>query len=281
MRKVHVATVGVNRSLSRTAASLEREIVRPLSSGMLFHPTFSLTLITPPSGVIDNPHSGERGKPETDIPDPLASWPLTVCEQESTESSSSAMTAPVENLSDSWQDKVASFHNLKSFLHALHLTYYSHVLPESPDYVVFVRPDLRIEGRLWLRLRLITMMLRGRHRALAVVPSWGRHRGVNDRFAILSAEAARAYFTRSSHVDDFFSHGSDLNSEKFLAWALRTAKVSHSIYTPMRRIRLGGLPSPQDETLVTRSVFARRKDIVRARLKKKFRLLLKTMPGRG
>lgn len=278
MRRVHVAIVGVNRSLSHTAASIEREVVAPLLSSRLFSPTFSMTLITPPGGVITNPHSGENGEPETDIPAPFASWPLTGHQQEDAESSPSATPVPVNNLSDSWEDKVASFHNLKSFLHALHLTYYSHVLPQSPDYVVFVRPDLRIEGRLWLRLRLVSMMLRGKHRAHAIVPSWGRHRGVNDRFAILSADAARAYFTRVSHVDDYFSHESDLNSEKFLAWVLRGAAVSHSIYTPMRRIRLGGVSEPQDEMLITRSAFARRTDIIRARINKKLRHLRKVLP---
>lgn len=276
MRRIHVAIVGVNRSLSHTADSIIREIVRPLTSSRFFDTHVSLTLIRPPGGVIDNPRSGESGHIEQDIPEPLRSWPVTVINQEGDSGDAATERVPTGNLSDSWGDKVSSFRNLRHFLNALHVTYFSHVLPNSPDYVIMVRPDVRIDGRLWLRTRLFTMILRGGRRPQALLPSWARHRGANDRFAILSASAAAPYFTRVSHIDDFFSEGSDLNSEKFLAWVLRKTATSHSIYTPMRRIRLGGVSSPEDDALVARSALTRRADIFRARSRRKIRTIFRS-----
>lgn len=216
---------------------------------------------------------------EEGIPAPFDAWPRKIIDTTDRDARLSPSAIPVNNLSESWGDKVSSYRNLMDFLHALDITYFSQILPHAPDYVIFVRPDLRIEGRLWLRTRLMVLVLLGALGPQAMLPSWARHRGANDRFVILSAKAASNYFTRISKAHDFFATGTDLNSEKFLAWSLSNINVSHSIYTPMRRIRLGGVPDPSDDALVKRSATSRRLDISRARALKKIRRIRLTLKG--
>jgi len=273
---VHVAVVGLNRSLSHTHASIEREIVRPLGRSKAFCSQYSLTLITPPGGRIHNPHSGEEGLVEEDVPVPLDSWARTTVAPEAMTSAQGKPFVPVDSLCDSWQDKEANYTNLKTFLHALHTSYSTHVAPHSADLVVFIRPDVAIAGRLWLRVRLWSVFLRaGKKRLVVYLPSWGRHRGLNDRFAIMSASAAENYFTRGKVADSFFAEGVALNSEKLLAYVLSDATVSNSIYTPMPRVRLGGVYEPLDRRLLTHSVIRRRADMLRARGKRCGRRLMR------
>lgn len=51
---------------------------------------------------------------------------------------------------------------------------------------------------------------------LAHVPWWGRFGGVNDRFAILGAKAAEAYFTTFSAVDRLIFGGAPLHPETLI-----------------------------------------------------------------
>ena len=266
MPTVHVAVVGINRSLSRTHSSTTREILRPLESSRAFRARYSLTLITPPGGIITNPHSGEVGEVETAIPEPFATWPRTCVTAISPEAGDGEPPLPADSFCESWQDHELLFTHLKTFLHALDTSHKNHVAPHSPDLVIFIRPDIAIEGRLWATL------LRSRsNKPVVYLPSWGRHRGLNDRFAIMSASAAETYFTRGNIVDRFFIGGARLNSERFLRHSLPGATVSSSIYTPMPRVRLGGVYEEKDAKIMSESLLARRADIARARMKKQVR----------
>lgn len=278
MPTVHVAVVGINRSLSHTHSSITREILRPLESSRAFRARYSLTLITPPGGIITNPHSGEVGEVETAIPEPFATWPRTCVTAISPEAGDGEPPLPADSFCESWQDHELLFTHLKTFLHALDTSHKNHVAPHSPDLVIFIRPDIAIEGRLWLRTRLWATFLRSRNKKPIVYAlSWGRHRGLNDRFAIMSASAAQPYFTRGNIVDRFFTGGARLNSERFLRHSLSGATVSSSIYTPMPRVRLGGVYEAKDTKIMSDSALARRLDIARARLAKQARRLTKTL----
>jgi hypothetical protein len=87
----------------------------------------------------------------------------------------------------------------------------------------------------------------------------------------MSASAAETYFTRGNIVDRFFIGGARLNSERFLRHSLPGATVSSSIYTPMPRVRLGGVYEEKDAKIMSESLLARRADIARARMKKQVR----------
>lgn len=53
-------------------------------------------------------------------------------------------------------------------------------------------------------------------RSSSFTPWWGRFGGVNDRFAILGAKAAEAYFTTFSAVDRLISEGAPLHPETLI-----------------------------------------------------------------
>ena len=214
------------------------------------------------------------------IPEPFASWPTLRLEMASVVANTD--TTPVNDgvLSDDWDDDGQSYLNLRTFLRALHLAYTEHISPEKPDFVVMVRPDMSIEGRLWVRTRLLVMTaLRRINPKVAVLPAWGRHRGLNDRFAILTVEAAEDYFTRDTHADRYFADGHQLTSEKFLAHTLRDTLVWNTIYTAMRRVRLGGVTESADDGLVERSALSRRGHRVQTSLKTFWRRLRRRVGG--
>lgn len=92
--------------------------------------------------------------------------------------------------------------------------------PQGYDIIVRIRPDL------WFRSfempKFVRAWLRGGFadggEAFAHTPWWGRFGGVNDRFAILGATAAQAYFTTYERIHELLAKGYPLHPER-LVWA--------------------------------------------------------------
>lgn len=61
----------------------------------------------------------------------------------------------------------------------------------------------------------------------AWTPWWGRFGGLNDRFAVLSPVAARAYFTTYAQLPALIASGCPLHPESLIAAALHAAGVDH------------------------------------------------------
>lgn len=55
---------------------------------------------------------------------------------------------------------------------------------------------------------------------IALTPWWGRFGGINDRFAILGHEAARAYFTTYDHIPELLAAGCPFHPESLVAASL-------------------------------------------------------------
>lgn len=93
----------------------------------------------------------------------------------------------------------------------------------EPTLVIRCRPDLWFHsfvGRHWpARSQTYDGVVRQEY--LAFAPWWGRFGGVNDRFAWLGAEAAKAYFTTYDAIPDLVKRGCPLHPESLVAAALR------------------------------------------------------------
>lgn len=265
--RIHIALVGVNRALSQTSESLLRELAPRLLPGSEI--TWSLTLIEPPGNIVNNPRAEEAGELENSIPISMGHIPVLrfdeeVIDQKLSQSNYERIAGEAE-----WSSHPESIRNLLRFLHALNVTFEEAVAPRDPDFVVFCRPDLKIleplRLDLWLAvIRLLTLF----RRSVAILPSWGRSRGLNDRFAILSLEAAEKYFCRIGEWNKLFTLRPAANAEKLLDFSLSEALVLNSIHTAMVRLRIGHVIDPTDRTMLTQSQTERRLSIYRARVKR-------------
>lgn len=85
------------------------------------------------------------------------------------------------------------------------------------DTIVRIRPDL------WFRNFSPAMDETKPERHEAFTPYWGRFGGVNDRFAILGAKAAEAYFTTYSRLGLLLKAGCPLHPESLVKASLKEA----------------------------------------------------------
>ena len=61
---------------------------------------------------------------------------------------------------------------------------------------------------------------------IALTPWWGRFGGINDRFALLSLEAAEAYHTTWRYLDQLVADGCPLHPESLILRQLRTHDIT-------------------------------------------------------
>jgi hypothetical protein len=98
---------------------------------------------------------------------------------------------------------------------------------DPADLIIRIRPDLwfhSFEKPVWLRSgpKLMSAGLEW----LASVPWWGRFGGCNDRFALLGAHAAKAYFTAYDHLPTMIAEGAPLHPETLIHYAMKRSGIS-------------------------------------------------------
>jgi hypothetical protein len=73
-------------------------------------------------------------------------------------------------------------------------------------------------------------------------PWWGRFGGINDRFALLGPDAARAYFTAFEHIPELLYHGCPFHPETLVAAALNRAgcTIDDTLRTEFSTLRTNG-----------------------------------------
>lgn len=84
------------------------------------------------------------------------------------------------------------------------------------DCIVRTRPDLWFQSQ--VQLQPATCIT-------ARVPNWGGFGGVNDRFAIMSSEAARTYLTTYSRIKEITNAGCPLHPESLVAASLELGGI--------------------------------------------------------
>ena len=101
---------------------------------------------------------------------------------------------------------------------------------EPADLIIRIRPDL------WFHSFECPDMMK--YRAFrgtyvpypempdtAYTPWWGRFGGCNDRFALLGAKAAEAYFTAYDHIPAMIAEGAPLHPESLVHYAMKRAGI--------------------------------------------------------
>lgn len=96
--------------------------------------------------------------------------------------------------------------------------HYSAAKSERYEFIVRIRPDL------WFRHWVCPAF---KHPRAAYTPWWGRFGGINDRFAVLTCEAAaEAYFTTYAQIETLCKEGCPLHPESLIRASLEKASVA-------------------------------------------------------
>lgn len=243
-----VAIVGINRSTSTTAPFIKKFIIEPLRMLPGLDVSGKVLFLMPPENRVNNPRSKEFDYLEPpfarDLDFPVLGIGSSVFRRADIETHAS------QESPGQWSDGGKSFLNLYYFLAALDYYYYNSLKSNKHDVVLFTRPDLLPCGAPFRAadLRRVSKAS-AKGQATVLVPGWGGHDGINDRFALLSSEACAPYFTRVRLFSDFFAHNPKGNSEQLLAYALREIRVFSVLDAPLIRIRVGGRPHEADTSL--------------------------------
>lgn len=241
-RPVAVCFFGITRSLTRTIASIEKNVLVPARTQgqvKVYAHFFQ-------QKEVENPRSGEKGSLDQtehrllapdwlqmEAPDTcLARWNFD----------------GLKHYGDYryWNDGFRSMRNLVHQLHSLHEVTEA-VLADGAEQCLFCRPDLRYHDSL---ARPIRAALRARG-DLVQVPYWQPWHALNDRFAIVSGRAAiAAYGQRIRLAHQFCAAGPrPLHSEQLLKYAIDEAGLAvRTIAARASRVRMDGTQVVEDFT---------------------------------
>jgi hypothetical protein len=243
---IHVGFFGITRSLRHTIGSIQTNILAPLRSHadtLRLYGHFHLP------ATIDNPRSGERQ--EAVDPQEAALLALDVCEIDPQDETLIAENlAAAKCCNDVLQDGYASARNLCFQLRSLDRLW-SLMEPSLADtnspttqIVVLLRPDLRYLDP--LPIASLLAAITGGTADLAI-PAWHGWGGLNDRFTVANARAAKHYATRIQSLAPAMRDYGGLHGESLLAYAVRQAGL-RVMDLPVRavRIRANGLAEARD-----------------------------------
>ena len=185
---------------------------------------------------IDNPRSGERG------PIPLSDYKPYEAFEGILESPGAVDNAfdlkKIYSHGDPWKDGFKSMRNFLMQLHSLSSAT-RQVMDESPDIVIFARPDLLYHHSM---RSVLEKALRQSQFSIARIPSWQWSWGYNDRFAICSSQATQWYGLRENLVEEYLSVvGGPLHSEGLLKYCLDRSLCSVKPFNATAsRVRING-----------------------------------------
>jgi hypothetical protein len=144
----------------------------------------------------------------------------------------------IKSYGDAWDNNYGSLRNLILQLHSLQQVTVE-LLKESPDIVIFARPDLTYHDS--MSEEILSALNDGK--SIARLPAWQWCGGYNDRFSICNKHAIRPYGLRLFQIDRYLdTYNRPLHSERLLRFALDSATIKvKPIQTRASRVRAGGV----------------------------------------
>ena len=267
MRRVLIGFFGMIRRLDAVIDSIEQNIFAPLEQqGIEFDVAGHFNC----PRVVHSPRSGEFMLPY-ETPD-LSRLRMThVIQEQQTDKTAAPNIEQVMRIPQTHEAdedglmrrnavyQIYSLHRLQELLE-------DRFVMDDYDAVLLLRPDLRYTDP--LPLSEIDRELRQPYRSLSdrarlqvqrglrpsadiVLPGWHKWGGVNDRFAIATPKAARAYMGRLRMLPDFISDNSHFQSELLLHYVLKRARLRIAeIDTRAERVRADGQVEQRDITQI-------------------------------
>lgn len=230
-RKILIAYYGLPRATAICLPSLRRHIVDVLGNRGVELTETGLLIF---QQAVANPRSGENAQLALEnyqLFDGVAE-PFTVDENLHREYFDALKT-----YGDTWRDGFSSLGNVLRQLLCLQ-TLGEHIAGMDFDQLILVRADLFCHRD--LNEREIGLILGAPDQL--VVPTWGSHKGVNDRFMVCPARYSRVITNRLVRAKAYCEAVEAFHSERFLRWVIEAEEIPvKTISLPMSRVRLGGV----------------------------------------
>jgi hypothetical protein len=140
------------------------------------------------------------------------------------------------------------------------------------DLIVRIRPDSRfVRFELPKSYRLQALLYSSQTGAdglnwregikpyLCLVPWWASWGGINDRLAVMGRDAAKAYFTAYTKIDELVAKKCPVHPETMIAAALDMAKITPERMLPAEfmTLRMDGATTPIDMTMIDLAEYTR------------------------
>ncbi len=239
--RIFVGFFGITRSLRHTIGSITKQIYHPLEQAG-FAPARYGHFHLP--DAIFNRRSAEFGLPID--PAEASLLELQDCRLDHQHPELIAETLAIaQRHPDPYGDNYASAANLCFQLRSLHELWKlmePHITEQ--DWVAFLRPDLLYLDRLDLPNMVASL---SRQNADLAVPAWQSWGGLNDRFAIANARAAKIYATRITRLEAATKKIGALHAETLLAFTVGAERLRVGrLQQRALRIRANGKPAQND-----------------------------------
>ncbi|NML66652.1 hypothetical protein HHL22_15705 [Hymenobacter sp. RP-2-7] len=211
--QVWICFFGMNRSLSKTQASIQQNILDPLIKlGWRYHTLAAFMHI---NGNFSNRHSGEENVSiEVNGHEKLGINLYKHIKQDLFDYSFDWDS--VNTHGDAWGDDFQSTKNLCRALHSLEkVTEFWHGQAGPNDLFIYLRPDMIYHDP--FPFEEFARKLQQHGEKLLITPDWALYNGLNDRFAIMGRAAAETYGFRLQLISDYFKQlKSPLHAERLL-----------------------------------------------------------------
>ena len=239
MLKVAVAFFGIPRNSAICFPSIQKQVLAQIPHGANVQCFYHLYQ----TDTVSNRRSGEDGSLSASNYDPFLT--MTGALERDTGVLERWEFERIKALGDTWGDEHASVRNLLLQLHSLH-SVTARVEAFDPDFVIFVRPDLKYHDP----LPGYVFDQPDARRLNAYIPNWQWWGGLNDRFAICGRDVYQAYGRRIERIFDFSkATGRKLHSERLLKFALQQANAKICLLaTTASRVRINGEYAEEDFT---------------------------------
>ncbi|HEU5078234.1 MAG TPA: hypothetical protein VFT72_03440 [Opitutaceae bacterium] len=233
---------GLNRSLSKTIASIEQRIFGPVREAGIEFAVYAAFM--DPGETFTNYRSGEVGcAPERGSEQLLGAKKIVMIDQ--TKADQQLDQSKAFSSRDPWGDHYTSVRNACRALVSLDaVTTLWEENETNVDETVFVylRPDMIYHDSLPLQDILTAFQKYGPN--LFLTPFWATFGGLNDRMAVLGSHAARAYGHRIQIMDTFLTEvGAGMHAETFVHYVaskIPTALDQPALQLTASRLRSNG-----------------------------------------
>jgi len=235
--QIEIAIIGFNRSLSTTWPLILKNVIEPLKSpqnNLILNGVISYT-----EEIIISERNNEHHFGETTIPESHKYRKLIEINQREVDNRVEDIYREFlkrrlfnPDIKGSEESKSLALLNLLRYLY-LQSKYYD-LIEEDTDFIIFMRPDLLPIDKLYYKKYL-------QQNNSISMPTWAKHGGHNDRFAIVPRYLAKDYFNRFHRLVEYSKNSDQLQAEQFLKWSLGSVAAQDSVIERMVRVRAGGL----------------------------------------
>lgn len=226
---------GLNRSLSLTFDSINRNILMPLERLNVHADVYASFM--DPGGSFINPRSNEinlNAEYDTvNLLKPKASWLI-----DQNKFDESFETIDFSSFRDSWDDNHQSTKNLLRQLYSIHYGFREALrIDDGYDYYLFFRPDLKYVDEFKFE-KYLSYLKAGRQDGRIITPGWKSAKGLNDRFAFCDRKGAEVYASRYAFAAQHMAKNGLIHSETFLLKRMKEEGIKVSMLCDERAVRI-------------------------------------------